>query len=468
MNLKGIIKNSGIVFAGSMVERILAFMSVMFLVRITSPENYGFYILLLSISELIIGLSNFNLNQAVIRYVNIKKYENQINKIVFNSFVIEVLVGLLSFVVLAIVLWNKYGIGHVSYLIPVYVLLFPLIRNSLSIFQAVQSFFLLSLIKIIMAVTFLFLVFIPHVSNVNATLDYLFFAKVLPVIISIICAIIFIYKLDLFSLTMSLYSKYWIKKLLSFSIFPFIQGSLSIIWRKLDFFLIAYFLTKQDVGFFKNGIILVTMFGMAMTSFSTSIFPKIVRYHSAGKDDYLKKNNELYIYAVLLLVLPFVSFVSMYSELIIPIVFTKSYLKSAEIFKYAILIYPFMAINNISVNWVIAMKKQKYWVGSALLVLIISLIIDLLLLPRFGLWGALISYLVSNLALFTYITLVSQLVTKTNVINLTFFINVFLFLIFNIIVNSVGSHSLFYICGYLISIVVLNASFILRIYNENV
>lgn len=474
---KKIFADTAKILTGEVVDKGLRFLIVMIIVRILDKETYGMYVLLFSVMELTVGFLDFNLFQAVVRYINIVKEKKDKLKIIINSYLIEFIVGIISFIFLYIVV----ALGVVFKLVPtanqfwmviffmaVYTFSFPLLRNGQAVLQATSKFSILGIYKCCSSFILVILLSAAFFNLVEGELSYIIASRALSVAIIFALGLFLTYHLffskhggDARELLRSYLSRRWQKKLLSFSFYPFIQGCLSILWRRIDFFLLAYFLTASDVGVFRNGILLIPMLGMIFSSFSSVIFPRIVNKYGRGEEESLRKNNEFYISMLFTILLPTVAILSYFSELIIRVVFTDKYIASADVFKYAVLVCPFVIVNSIGVNWVIAMGRQKYWALAVLVALFCTVLLDVILIPKYGIMGAMITYIICNGILFLYISFVVTRLTKSiywhnsNIVNILFFVS---YILFNHYVqNKDGTALIFYIV--LISAISLFISF---------
>jgi len=462
---KKIFADTAKILTGEVVDKGLRFLIVMIIVRILDKETYGMYVLLFSVMELTVGFLNFNLFQAVVRYINIVKEKKDKLKIIINSYLIEFIIGIISFILLYIVV----ALGVVLKLVPatnslwlvvffmaVYTFSFPLLRNGQAVLQATSKFSILSIYKCCSSFILVILLSVPFFNLLEGDLSYIIASRALSVAIvfslGLFCTYQLFFSKDARSAKEVLHpylSREWLNKLLSFSFYPFIQGCLSILWRRIDFFLLAYFLTESDVGVFRNGILLIPMLGMIFSSFSSVIFPRIANKYGRGENESLRRNNELYISLLFTILLPTVAVLSYFSEPIIRIIFTDKYIASAEVFKYAVLVCPFVIVNSIGVNWVIAMGRQKYWALAVLVVLFCTVSLDIILIPKYGIMGAIVPYIVCNGILFLYISLVVTKLTHTkywhnvNFVNILFFLS---YVLFNQFIQNVeGMTLMFYI-----------------------
>ena len=322
----------------------------------------------------------------------------------------------------------------VIFFMALYTFSFPILRNGQAVLQATSRFTVLSVYKCCSSFILVILLSIPFFNLLEGDLSYIIASRALSVAIIFALGLFLTYHLffskhggDARELLRSYLSRRWQKKLLSFSFYPFIQGCLSILWRRIDFFLLAYFLTPSDVGVFRNGILLIPMLGMIFSSFSSVIFPKIVGKYGRGEEESLRKNNEFYISVLFTILLPTVAILSYFSEPIIRIVFTDKYIASAEVFKYAVLVCPFIVVNSVGRQWVIAMGKQKMWAIASLIGLACTLILDILLIPRCGILGAMVTYIICNGVLCIYRCLVIFKLTGTNYFNRINIINIVFF-----------------------------------------
>ena len=99
--LKHLIKSSVIVGVAQVLARGIGFLTTLLLVRLLSPENYGKYLLVMSVYGLVSGLLNFRFYQGVVRYISINRNNNSaVLDIIKSSFILEIIVGIISVLVI--------------------------------------------------------------------------------------------------------------------------------------------------------------------------------------------------------------------------------------------------------------------------------------------------------------------------------------------------------------------------------
>lgn len=203
-------------------------------------------------------------------------------------------------------------------------------------------------------------------------------------------------------------SKSRFRMLIKYGFFSMLLSLGGTVLGNIDKILINKFLGQESVGIFQAySIGSIVAVNILTSIFITVFFPAASRY--SDKFSILKRLDRLCIIAGLLIVvsIPFLEYVvlklfgsSYYISLPLMIAFS---IASALYFVDLSYIWLFSSIGQVQ------MKKSAY---SFILATMISIVLNILLIPRFELMGSVISYIIASLIPLTYVRFALHKITK--------------------------------------------------------
>lgn len=187
------------------------------------------------------------------------------------------------------------------------------------------------------------------------------------------------------------------KELLSVSCSYILSGLMIAIYGATDKLMLKQMLNESAVGYYSLAVSISLMWTFVLTSIIDSLKPTIMRYHNEDKELYEKTNRLLYaIVFYFSLVASIV--ISLIAPLFIEIVYGKEYLSAVYPLRIVIWYVSFAYLGVARNTWIVCEKKQKYlkylYIGSSVL----NVLLNLILIPNFGVNGAAIATVVTQLS----------------------------------------------------------------------
>lgn len=185
-----------------------------------------------------------------------------------------------------------------------------------------------------------------------------------------------------------------------------LAGIFSTVYLNIDTVMLSVMKGDTPVGWYNAGYKLVNFIKFMPTVFVLAIFPVISSFFKTSIESFrtvLRKSVQF----MFLLALPIAIGITILSSKIVPIIFGEGFLPA--VFALQILIWAgaLAFLGGIAGNTLIAVNKQIILVNITLVGLLINIILNLILIPRFSYTGSAIAIVIAELAitflLFLYI-----------------------------------------------------------------
>ncbi len=408
--VKGLVKTktarqSGTVFAGNVISTGLTVISTVFLSRSLGPTNYGVLAIFLSIYTMILGITDFGLGTTAIKLISSNLESNPhkahvIEKVIiwieiFSGIVVGVC-GLLFSGLIAKALGGDYLFFPIrmAFLAGVFASIGAFIGPFLS---AHQKFFRnaafgasTSLFKTI-GVVAMFLLMALSLHNV-----IIFYTLIN--IIALIVGFLLVPKGYGEKSTRAENTKAF-KEVFHFSKWILLSYFASVIASRLDIFLIARYRGPEDVGFYAAAQQLAQIMPLLIGAVTTVLLPRISKMKT--KKEFMGYMKKVLLGSVVLNIclIP----VLLFGQVFIQIIFGSKFAGSINLFK--MLFFGFMialVVNPVSLVFY-AKNKPKVLTAVNYITLVITVVLNFLLIPVFGAYGAAAVFIISNLLSATFI-----------------------------------------------------------------
>lgn len=416
-SLRFIFKSSIFVFVAVILSKLLTYLYRIVIARYFGPEVYGLFSLAMMILLFLVALSSLGLVEGVLRFVSYYRGKKDIHKI---RYLLKTIATVLFFSSLFWMLFLLFfssiisnNIFHeeklifflkiFSFLIPVYLFLyfFSVIIQAFERIR-IQSF-ILDFLENFFKFTFLIL-FILIGLNTNAII----FSYFLGVIVTGLIAFSYCrYKLPeafkKYNLDKS--SKKQIrKKIFSYSwplvLYSILYGILPFI----DSFIIGYFKGALEVGLYNAAVPLAFLLILFPQLFMRRFFPLATREFSRRNYAVIKEISKQTEKWIIIVNIPIFLMMIIFPGAIINVFFGADYLLAENALRFLSIGLLFYSTSIISHNLISMIGKTKLILMNILFASILNLILNIILVPLFGISGAavatMISYIVLTLILF--------------------------------------------------------------------
>ena len=360
--------------------------------RYLGPDRYGLLSYAQSFVALFAAIATLGLDEIVVR--ELIKDESKRDRLMGTAFLLKLIGGIVVLLLLAIAV-NFTSNDAFTNLI-VFILASGTIFQSFNVidvyFQSkvlskyvvyanLISLLLSSIIKVVLIV-------------INAPLIAFAWAFLFD---SVILALGFIY----FYFHNNLSVKNWkFEKTIAIKLlkdsYPLIFTSIAIVvYMRVDQVMIKEILGEKEVGLYSAGIKLVEAFYFIPVLISSSLFPSLVHSEQESDEKFnVRFERLLYsiLWGVVFLILP-LYFGARY---IILILFGSQYFLSYEVLKIYCFILFFSGFGVISSKWLITKNLQKFGTYRTYIALVINVVLNLLLIPKYNIEGAAYASLISQ------------------------------------------------------------------------
>lgn len=390
-----IAKNAGYSGSGIMASYLVGFFSSIIVTRVIGANNYGTFLLANSIFSISHLVATLGLDQGVLRYVSLYSAKNdqaRVNgSILFCSrvtLVASILVAVILFF-FAPLLSNKV-FQEPNFIIALRVLIIGLP------FFAVAGIYLTSLqgLQLIKLKTLIDMVVLPLSRLVFILILFLLGFKLLgvlwaTVLSNVICFALAFYYLqkkrqELSSKIDAICEK---RQIITFSSPLFFEGVFFILTNSIDILMLGYFVSSAEVGVYGVALKLCLLVILPLTAFNMIFAPIISNLYSRNEKKTLEKLFKTVTKWISTISLAVFFILALFAKPILSI-FGQDFVAGATVL-LILLFSKFIDAATGSVGYVLKMsgRPKINMVNSALLCISI-IIMNLLLIPKYGITGA--------------------------------------------------------------------------------
>ena len=238
--------------------------------------------------------------------------------------------------------------------------------------------------------------------------------------------------LDQVTLALSLFIAYYFQKLGGFyghfnkaiakqllkDSWPLIfTGLVIIIYMRIDQIMIKEMLGEREVGLFSAAVRLSEVWYFIPVIISSSLFPSIVNAKKISEELYLGRLQRLYavmiwVAIIIALLLTFVS------NWVVTLLYGEAYREAGQVLAIHIWAGVFVFIGVASSKWFLSEGLQRYLTINTVAGAILNIVLNLFLIPRYGIYGSAIATVISQ-ALASYLMNIVFRRTRSNFFRIT-------------------------------------------------
>lgn len=407
-------QNMGWAFAGRIFSLIMSFFVGALVARYLGPQRYGVLNYAISFVGLFIFLTSFGIDNILVR--ELLKYKNKEDTLINTAFILKLLGGFLVIILttLASILFKNDS--YTTTLIFIYSL--HLIFVSLNItdtyFQSIvklkYSFVAQFISTIAVSILKLYFVFVGFGTG------WFILALVFETSVSSLIMLSIFYKNGR-SINFT-FNTLLAKKLVRDS-WPFILTSaFFLIYTKIDQVMIGKMIDTTSLGIYSVGVKLAELWSFIPAIICGVMFPAIANAKLSDQQLYKQRLKKLLI-LIISISLFFAILQFIFAKFFVIYIFGQAYLESTIILK--IYTWAGVVISTITVmqQYLVIENKAKIIMLSSLTGAVSNIILNLILIPNFGIvgsaWATIISY--SLIPIIIGISLKTGLLNKTAITN---------------------------------------------------
>ena len=424
-SLKLIAKSSFVIFIFIIISKILT-LGYRIIISGIGPEEYGLFSLAVMVSGWMIAFASLGLPMGLIRYISYYRGKKQDNKI---SYLIRISLGL------SII--SSIFAGILLFILAEFI--------SISIFKKPDLIIYLRGFSLVIPLTILSGIFLSTIQAFEKVKSYSFIRNVLDtgikliVLVSLIWigftnrAVIFSYIFGMFVVLLvsyyiyknkisNLFKKYSLdiknkkkitKKLFSYSWPLIFTGLIAFIFSWIDLFAIGYFIEDvAQVGIYSAAVPLAALMAIAPSLFIQLFFPLITKEFAKKDNKVIKEMSKQVGKWIFIINLPFLILILLFPGAIINLFFKPEYLAAINSLRFLSLGMFFYSIFIISENLLSMAGKTKIVLLNVIMASIINLILNFLLVPKYGIEGAAFATMITYISWSLFSLIQAQYHTK--------------------------------------------------------
>jgi O-antigen/teichoic acid export membrane protein len=401
--IQKIAKNTSVMFIAQIMTYGLGFFITMYTAQYLGAEGFGILSLALSITAIFGIIGDMGLGTLMVR--EIARDKTTSNKYISNIALIKVILSLLMFTLIVLTVniigYNKL-VSTVIYLITISVVINAFGGVLTAIFQASERMEYLSGSTILNSV----LMFLGTMIGIYYKLDILFFASLYIIansLVLIYIIIVYIKKFDLPKIEVD--TKFW--KPTIKEAWPFGITSLSgMLYTYIDSIMLSIMQGNEVVGWYSAAyrLMLITLF--IPNAINTAVFPVMSRLYNSSRDS-LTLMYEKYFKYMLIIGIPMGFGTTLLSDKIILLIFGQGYTQSIPALQILIWTMVFTFTGAAFVQLLQSINKQLIITKISMLCVVINVVLNLILIPRFSFIGASFATLITEIVLVGYVLLIS-------------------------------------------------------------
>jgi O-antigen/teichoic acid export membrane protein len=465
---KNFLKGSAAATAGTIVSMLFHFISILFLTRALTKEEFGTYALIIVIVALFNVLSGLGLDITAVKYLAGSSDEERKRK--FSSIlvmrVVQIALVTLIFLTFGSLLLSLFdgGLNQFLYLFPLLFILTSFRDLFYNVLQGLNYFKKFASVQISSAVIRVSLI-ILLVQLDMLTINNLIFIELSTTGLALLVQI---FHIPFKQLITGLQSFSTFKEIIQFSFPLYINVLLTFAYDRVNLLIIAAFLTPVSVAFYDVANKVPEALKRVFHSFIIVFFPNISKLFSEGKIEEAKllMNKSLKVLAIGISIILGGAFT--FRNEVMLIMFSESYVEASLAFALLMLNFALRSISNVLGYSLVSAGHSKAPVKVNSIASVVSLLGSIALVPAIGYMGAIFAGIAMNtVSQFLYTIHLNRnkietskqyfkpylimlpLILITIIFNIeSILLKISLFVTFSIIVVSLMDESRKYICKY--------------------
>lgn len=186
------------------------------------------------------------------------------------------------------------------------------------------------------------------------------------------------------------------KSLLSVSYNYILASMMVAIYGQTDKLMLKQMIGETEVGYYATATALCAMWTFVLQAIIDSLYPSILKLHSISKEQYEKKNRQLY--CIVFYVSCFVSLMFvLFGDFAIWLLYGDEFMPAANTLKIVTWYTAFAFLGVARNAWIVSEGKQSYLKYMYVTAAALNVLINLLLIPVMGAAGAALASLITQL-----------------------------------------------------------------------
>ena len=385
--------NTGWLLFNNVFEMIIALFVGIYVARYLGPNNYGLFSYAGSFVGLFAGITTLGLDNIVVR--ELVKDEKKRDELLGTTFVLKIIGSILVLIIIVIAVRFTNNDSFTNLLI--FVIAIGTIFQSFNVIKFYFQAKVLSKYTVYAQVFSAILCAAIKLLLIYFNMGLIYFA-IVTLLQSIILASGFIVMYTKQKSSLLNWSiNFGLAKNLLKDSWPLMLSGVAIsIYLKIDQVMIKNMLDTKAVGNYAVAVRLSEAWYFIPMAITSSVFPAIINAKKISEKLYYERLQKLYDLMVIFAISIIIP-ITFLSEFIIHLLFGPLYNQAASILSIHIWALIFVCLGTARSNWILPENLQRYSLIYLLIGAITNILLNLLLIPRFGTNGAAYATLFSQI-----------------------------------------------------------------------
>ena len=391
-----IAKGAGIVFIGTGVGMLFAYLSMMIVARFLGASDFGLISMASALATIASTIALVGMPDGVVRFVSLyrgKNYPNRIKSVILSTLEIVLPIGVIA-VILLFVFAEVISVGVFdepnlapllkifSFSVPFYGL-FYIFMYAIGGFQEMKYLvYVRDLFPNSIRLCLLIILLLLGYDVYGVAFAYAF-----AIVATSFIALVYLIRIFpvLRKKTKFVSMK---KELISFSWPLMFAGMLGLVMGWIDTLMVGYFLTAADVGIYRASLSTAGLLMIVPSSFGVIFFPVITELYSQGKKKELANINAVVTKWILMIVLPLVILMILFSKQVLYILYGAEYIAGSLVLCILGFGYLIISVFRPTNQLISVTGRTKLIMINTSVGAVFNIILNICLIPTYGIVGA--------------------------------------------------------------------------------
>ncbi|AKB17645.1 MULTISPECIES: flippase [unclassified Methanosarcina] len=413
-SLTNVAQSAIIIFIGMIINLALGFLGRIIFIRFTTQSEYGIYSLAFTLMSVFVTISTLGLYDGTTRYIAKFRAKDQ-SEYVQDTVVSSIVIALISSILISVIaylgsdyisvnIYNSPELSPVFKMLLIAVPLSVLISIFISIFRGFgESKIKICLNEILRPVTYL--LFLASVVFLRLPFHNMVFVYVISILITFLAFIIYFIKKPPFKLKWNkLRINHVTKELLIYSMPLLAVSILLTIMSWTDTLMLGYFKTPEVVGMYSAAYTIASLLSVVINSVGFLYVPIISQLYSKNQIEELGVINATSTKWSFMFTLPMFFLFFLYPDFILDLFYDSRYIEASTVFQVLVLGFITNAYFGLNYHTLMSIGKSYFLMNCTLMSAILNILLNLILIPSFGMVGAAIASALSFAVVEIYMT----------------------------------------------------------------
>jgi len=444
-NNKIIYRNFIFLSAAQILSGFVLFFINVIIARNISISYYGIFALTLTIANLFGVISDFGISNFTIREVSREKKIT--GKYLINGTICKILINIILFTILVIVLVFIKSTFNLIIIIACLAISTKVLNQFfMSFFNANEKMQYSGTILTIQALLLFVFIRIFFRSAENAILNVFAIYLIVYILSSIITIVLLFKKVEINDLKYNLSSvKDIFVKSIPFGVF-YICGA---IYFQTDTLMLSLYTNSKEVGLYQTVIRLIMLLEIIPSLLNSAVYPTASRVYNSSKRD----AGDILLKAlkyIITISIPIFSATLIYHNQVITSIYGDKYISAGPLLAVLGILVPIRFAGHIIGSGLLIANKQKMRAYGTFSSIIINVVLNIILIPKFGIYGAGITSILTSLyllLLYSYVFKQESFIDKYSGLIILCIKPIAASLIMLIVLSRIISYNFYFVVG---------------------